>query len=189
MPAPERASLTDITAAARAIAERDGLDAVTMSTVATAVGIRPPSLYKRVEDRRELLQLAIGSAATDLARQLAAAATSTTNPETALSAIAAEFRSFAARNPALTAALFTAQANEAAEVGPLGDALSSVMAVTSQLAPEAPLEAARLFTAWAYGFAVMEQAGAFRAGGDVDAAWHWALERTLDAVASTSLRA
>jgi hypothetical protein len=39
--------------------------------------------------------------------------------------------------------------------------------------------------AWAQGFVSMELAGAFRLGGDIDAAWHFGIVRLIDALAET----
>ena len=39
--------------------------------------------------------------------------------------------------------------------------------------------------AWAHGFIVMELAGAFRLGGDVEQAWDFGLDRILAAVRGT----
>ena len=56
--------------------------------------------------------------------------------------------------------------------------------IAAELAgPEHALEAARTLTAWASGFVAMELAGAFRMGGDVDAAFEFGVERIADALA------
>jgi hypothetical protein len=47
-----------------------------------------------------------------------------------------------------------------------------------------PLEGARTFAAWAHGFVSMELAGAFRLGGDLDAAYAFAIESILAGVRS-----
>ncbi|WP_412159619.1 helix-turn-helix domain-containing protein, partial [Pantoea sp. SIMBA_079] len=54
MPTPEKTSRTAIVAAGRVLIESGGLDGLTMQAVAERVGVRAPSLYKRVRDRREL---------------------------------------------------------------------------------------------------------------------------------------
>jgi hypothetical protein len=47
---------------------------------------------------------------------------------------------------------------------------------------EADALAARMFVAWAQGFVSMELAGAFRLGGDVEAAVEYGLERLTAAL-------
>ena len=56
-PSPARTTSAEILAAGRAVLEDEGLDALTMASVAGRVGIRPPSLYKHVRDRSELVTL------------------------------------------------------------------------------------------------------------------------------------
>ena len=46
------------------------------------------------------------------------------------------------------------------------------------------LEGARTFVAWAHGFVTMELAGAFRLGGDLDAAYAFGIESILAGVRS-----
>jgi AcrR family transcriptional regulator len=54
---PPRRSRAEITAAAVAIADRDGLDAVSMRRVAADLGTGPASLYRYLESREDLLDL------------------------------------------------------------------------------------------------------------------------------------
>ena len=57
MPTPDRTSLEAIVLAGRELLESDGLDGLTMQSVAQRVGVRAPSLYKRVRNRDELVAL------------------------------------------------------------------------------------------------------------------------------------
>ena len=59
VPTPARTSPEGIVIAARGILESEGLDGLTMQRVADTVGVRPPSLYKRVRSRGDLLRLVV----------------------------------------------------------------------------------------------------------------------------------
>ena len=63
MPTPPRTSLPEIVAAGRSILEADGLGGLTMQRVAEEVGVRSPSLYKRVRSRGDLIRLIADSVA------------------------------------------------------------------------------------------------------------------------------
>jgi AcrR family transcriptional regulator len=54
---PAQRNRDEITAAAMAIADRDGLDAVSMRAVAAALGTGAASLYRYIESREDLLDL------------------------------------------------------------------------------------------------------------------------------------
>src|SRR4249920_848115 len=97
-PAPSRTSVDAIVAAARRILETDGLPAVTMRSVAEAVGVQGPSLYKHVPDRAALVRAVADGVVADLARTLARA-TETDDPRTDLRTVAVEYRAFVRRNP------------------------------------------------------------------------------------------
>ena len=57
MPTPARTSIEEILKAGRAIIETDGIDGLTMQAIADRVGVRAPSLYKRIRSRNQLLRL------------------------------------------------------------------------------------------------------------------------------------
>ena len=64
MPTPERTSTEEIVAAGREILEIAGPSGLTMQAVADRVGVRAPSLYKRVRDR-DALHAAVATASID----------------------------------------------------------------------------------------------------------------------------
>ncbi|MGW3811916.1 TetR/AcrR family transcriptional regulator [Micromonospora sp. NPDC005113] len=184
MPTPDRTSLADIIEAARGILESEGLPRLTMQAVAERVGVRAPSLYKRVRNRDALIQLVAEAVVRDMGEQLSAVA-STGDPGRDLGELARTFRAFAHAHPAGYQLIF---ANSRRETRPSLDALTQASApalrVAADLAgPEHALEAARMFTAWANGFVSMEYAGAFNLGGDLDEAFEFGISRLTAAFA------
>ncbi len=183
MPAPLRVSQDELVAAIRRIAEQDGIDAVTMSSVASAVGVRTPSLYKRAAHRHDLLRLAADDATRELVTGLADMSTADGEPAESLASLARALRAFAATAPRVSALLFAAPSERAAPSPSASDPLLRIlMTAVSAAVPGDPLPAARTLTAWIYGFSTMEQAGAFRLGGDVDEAFEFGLDALLRAI-------
>ena len=183
MPAPARTSLDEIVAAGRAVLETDGLDALTMQRVADAVGVRPPSLYKRVNGRGNLIRLVIEDVGRDLAETIASAARSG-DPARDLASLAAAFRAFAHAHPRsygyVIGPLPEAWQPQLEVLAPANEAVLRVAA--SLGGPDHALEGARMIVAWANGFVSMELAGAFRLGGDVDEAFEFGIERLVIAL-------
>lgn len=183
MPTPPRTSLDEIVAAGRQILDAEGLDRLTMDRVAAAVGVRGPSLYKRVRDRGELIHLIANSAATELG-DLVEQAASTGNPHRDLRGMVDALRSFAHRYPASYGLLFDRLPEtwrpdrERVEraVQPL------FRAVAALAGPEDELEAARTVVAWARGFIEMELSGAFKLGGNVEDAYRFGVDRLIAAI-------
>ncbi len=187
MPTPERTSRDQIVAAGRRLLESGGLDALTMQGVAESVGVRAPSLYKRVQNRDELLRLVAEATVDDLATRLDAV-TSPAGPQAELVALAAEVRRFAQERPEGYRLVFGgAPPGARPSIESLRRATARLLDVAEQLAgADRALEAARTVTAWLNGFVLMELAGVFRLGGDVDAAFGWGAERVARAVAAPS---
>lgn len=171
MPAPDRTSLGEIIAAGRELLESAGPPGVTMQAVANSVGVRAPSLYKRVKDRDALLQMVADATLDDLVGALA--------DEADLRSVAKSFRAFAQRRPEGFRLIFSRATSE----GKLAAASEPILRVVRPLVgDDDALDAARLVTAWANGFLSMELSGAFRLGGDVDAAFEFGLDRIIEAL-------
>ena len=184
VPTPPRTSLDEIVRAGRTILEADGLDALTMQRVASTVGVRAPSLYKRVRDRDALVRLIAADVVADLGATLSGATTDG-DPRADLRAIAIAFRAWAHGHPGGFALLF-ARLPDAwrLEPDPGASAIDAMFRTVAALAgPDEVLVAARTVVAWASGFVSMELAGAFRLGGDVESAFAYGVDRIADAIA------
>lgn len=169
MPTPPRTSYAEIITAGREILESAGPEGLTMQAVAARVGVRAPSLYKRIRDREALLVAVAEAVVDDLAVRLESAGTD-------LTALAAAYRAHAHAQPAGFRLMFTASA----PLNALQRAARPVLSASTALVGEADaLHSARLITAWATGFLQMELAGAFRLGGDVDEAFAYGLDRLV----------
>jgi len=180
-PARARTSADAIVGAGRALLESGGLDAVTMQAVATAVGVRAPSLYKRFADRSALIRAIAHDVATELGAATAPAL-EIEDPLEAVRVLADRYRAFAHRSPGAYQLLF---AGALPETNPTPEtnaaAAAGLLALTERLVGrDRALEAARLLTAFAHGFVSMELAGAFRLGGDVDEAYRFAIESIVE---------
>jgi AcrR family transcriptional regulator len=190
-PAPRHASDADILAAARAILEEDGLEGVTMLAIAGRVGVRPPSLYKHLESRWQLLKLVAEDAFADLGAAVDRAAASVPagarrrrDSRARLAAIAVAYRDWAHAHPGAYRLLYAplpAEARPSPAVG--GAAAAALLDAVEGVVPDGEeLAAARTLVAFANGFVTMELAGAFRMGGDIDAAYTYGVAVVVGAV-------
>jgi|SRR5690625_5261616 len=189
MPAPERTTPDAIVAAGRAIVEDRGLDALTMSAVAERVGVRAPSLYKRVGDRDALVRGIAESTVDDLGARMHAAVEQVETgagdcPRDVLITLGHELRAFAHEYPNGFRLIFgPLSAAARPDLAALWRATRPMLDAATELAGEVhALEAARTLTAWANGFLIMELADAFRLGGDLDDAYKWGLTSIVDAM-------
>ena len=104
-PAPARTTRDEIVAAGRELLEAGGLDAVTMQAVADRVGVRAPSLYKRVPSRNGLIAAIVSGTLDDLGRELEPLGRDP-DPAAGLRAMAQTFRRFAHAHPRAYELLF-----------------------------------------------------------------------------------
>lgn len=181
MPAPQKTTLPAIVAAGRDLLEREGVDGLSMHGVADAVGVRPPSLYKHVRDRRRLRELVIGAILQDLADRMDALR-DPDDPRRSIRRQLDGLRRFAHAHPAGFALVFSAP-DAAPDTAAIGRSAAALLADAAAIVGEEhALDAARLVTAWANGFIGMELGGAFRLSGDPGGAWEWGLERIVSAL-------
>ncbi|MFC9559196.1 TetR/AcrR family transcriptional regulator [Agromyces sp. NPDC056965] len=200
MPTPERTSLDAIVGAGRAILESDGFGGLTMQAVAERVGVRAPSLYKRVRNRSDLVRLIAASSVAELGERLDAerppvaggsgGAGGAEGADAAIAEVARlarVVRAFAHEQPAAYRLVFASGDESGLDVATLREASAPLLAVAAALAgPDDALDAARTLTAWVTGFVSMELSGAFRLGGDVDRAFEFGVERVAAALAPRS---
>ncbi|HWU46555.1 MAG TPA: WHG domain-containing protein [Humibacter sp.] len=184
MPTPQRTTRDQIVHEALAIVAEGGLERLTMQAVADRVGVRAPSLYKRVRGRSQLVGLVVEAASVQLGKRLEAAVAADAEPREALRSLGEAFRSFAHERPDVYALMFTRLPPDSRPSPDVLRAASApVLRVATALAGEHDaLEAARTLTAWAHGFVDMELAGAFQLGGDPGRAYRYGLERIADAL-------
>ena len=178
MPTPDRTSLDQIVSAACDLLETEGLAGLTMQAVAQRVGVRPPSLYKRVQNRDQLIRLVAEATLTEFASRL--------GPSPSFVEIATNFRKFGHERPvAFQLVLIPGAGIPLAESQYGAAAVEPILRVARELAgEEQSLEAARTLTAWAVGFITMELNGSFRLGGNVDDAWEYGLTTIVAAISA-----
>jgi AcrR family transcriptional regulator len=154
----------EIIAVARALLERDGIEALTVGRLAAELGIKPPSLYKHFAGKRELEAHLIADGLREHAEALEASSGS-------LPAIAPAYRAFALANPQLYR-LMTERPLPRAEL-PAG--LEARAAAPLVAAVGGDGDVARAVWAFAHGMVQLELVGRFPADADLDAAWAKAL--------------
>lgn len=168
-----KAGLTrdDVLTTATELADRDGLDEVTLGAVARALGVKTPSLYHHVDGlpgvRRDL---AIRTAGQMAAVMTEAAAVD--DPRRALRAIAHAYRSFAGDHPGLYAAMLPApRPGEDDELyAVLAGPVEAVVPVLAALGVgEAEMiSTVRIIRSLLHGFVTLERDGGFGMPVDID---------------------
>jgi AcrR family transcriptional regulator len=168
--------------AAVAIADADGLEAVTLARVAAALGVRPPSLYKHVDGRDALLRAIAVRSVRELADALRAAAVGRSGPD-ALHAVAAAQRAFATEHPGRYAATVRAPApGDEEHLAAAGETVDVVRAALRgwDLPGDDAIHAVRAVRSAVHGFVAIEAGGGFGMPVDRDASF----ERLVGLLAS-----
>lgn len=163
-----------VVAAAAAIADADGLEAVTLSTVAARLGVKPPSLYSHVAGLPDLrLRLAV-RAADELSDALAPAVAGRAAGE-ALRAAARAYRQWALAHPGGHAAMQSVPMGEEPAAARVLALFVSVMRGYA-LEGDAAIHAVRGLRAAIYGFVTLETEGGFGIPLDTGDSYEWLLD-------------
>ena len=172
--------------AAAEIADRDGLDALSLASVASALGVRSPSLYNHVNGlaglRRQLSIHASGLLTAELTDSVGGL-----DSTQALRAIAEQLRSFARRHPGLYDSFLPAPTpDEDPEVAAaLAEPVGVVGSVLGEMGvdPATMIPLVRALRASVHGFVDLEMRGGFGLPDDIDDSFTTTIDLVLDAIA------
>jgi len=149
--------------AAIAIADAEGLEAVTLARVAAALGVRSPSLYNHVDGRDGLIRGVAARATRELATTLRRAATGRSG-RAAIAAVAQAQRDYARAHPGRYAATVAAPVSGDVEheeaAADAVDVLQSVLGGCG-LEGDDVIHAVRALRSAVHGFAALEASGGF----------------------------
>jgi AcrR family transcriptional regulator len=177
-----RAGLTReaVVAAAAAIADREGIEALTLARLAAELEIKPPSLFNHVRGlpalKRELKLLAL--------RELCEALTLATVGKSradGIRALARAYREFVRKHPGIYAETLSA-AEDDAEIAAASDRIIAVCnAVMSgyALRRDESIHALRAMRSIGHGFASLEAARGFGIPVDVDKSFEWLVDNFI----------
>jgi AcrR family transcriptional regulator len=175
--------------AAAEIADRDGLDALSLASVASKLGVRSPSLYNHVEGLAGMRRQLSIHASSLLTAELADSAEGLESTQ-ALRAIAEQLRSFAHRHPGLYDTFLPAPTPQqdpevaAALAQPIG-VVGSVL-VEMGVDPTSVIPLIRALRAAVHGFVHLELRGGFGLPDDIDDSFTTTINLVIEAIATHS---
>jgi AcrR family transcriptional regulator len=160
-----------VVATAATLADAEGLDAVTVSRVAAALGVRPPSLYNHVDGRDGLLRGIALLGLAELAAALRDAAIGRSGTD-ALLAAAQAYRSYVKEHPGrYLAGAIDAPSEDDQEHQQAATLILDTLTATLRsydLSPTDTIHALRALRASVHGFATLETSAGFGLDLDVD---------------------
>ena len=177
-----------LAAVAAAVADAEGLQAVTLARVAAELGVRPPSLYNHVASRDDLLTEVAVAAIGELADELALATAGRARRD-AVEGLALAYRDYAHRHPGRYAAGLRAPAPGEQALGVAAGRLLAVVeaALTGfALGEERRVHVVRALRSALHGFVALEAAGGFALPTDRDASFNALITLFLDGLESTT---
>lgn len=182
MPYPAQTDRETIIRTARQLIEQVGVEQLSLAQLATALGIKAPSLYRHVSNKTELLQGVVTLTFEELFKVYNEALRQTpSDPKAQLLAILRAHRSFAHANPETYVLAFTTtvpeqRADERA-LEQMAWPIQEIMAAV--VGPARSLPALRGALALAHGFVMLELKDQLRRGGDLTEAYEAAIEAYL----------
>jgi len=172
--------------AAAIVADRDGLGAMTLATVAGTLGVKAPSLYAHVDGLGGLRRDLSLAASRQLGERMRDAAEAEHDPAAALRAIAHAYRGFATEHPGRYACLLPVPRpdNDPDGAATAGEPVAVVAAVLADLGvpPDQHIDLIRSLRAMLHGFVDLENGGGFGLADPVDASFSAALDLVIGAL-------
>lgn len=179
MPYPSKINMETIVQAARELIEAGGVDNVWVNPLAERLEVKPPSLYRYVKNKTELLRAVNAQTLDGLFEALAPALESSGSAEECLMAAARAYRTYAHANPVTYGLTFTNTLPELQPEIDVGQVLP-YQALIAQISGEEPsLAALRGLLALMHGFVMLELAQQLRRGGDLGEAYEQSVRAYL----------
>jgi AcrR family transcriptional regulator len=183
-------TLESVVAAAAAIADHDGLEALTLARLAAELGVKPPSLFNHVNGmpalRRELRLLAFR----ELGDALATAAIGKSRGD-GVRALAAAYRAFVRKHPGIYGEILSAIDENDREVAAVSDRIIGIcMSVMNgySLSKREAIHAIRALRAIGHGFASLEAARGFGMPINIDDSYDWLVNNFIAGVEAAQSR-
>jgi AcrR family transcriptional regulator len=155
-----------VVGAAAAIADAEGLDALTLARLAAELGVQSPSLYAHVAGLPDLRRRLAARGARELAQTLGAAAAGRAAGD-ALAGIAAAYRDYAREHPGTYTAAQRAGDLDPADGAPVVEVVLAVLRGYGLEGDDA-VHAARIVRSALHGFAALETGEGFGIPLDLD---------------------
>jgi AcrR family transcriptional regulator len=180
-------TLEQVIEAAAEIADRDGLDALSLASLASMLGVRSPSLYNHVDGLTGLRRQLAVHASSLLTAELADCVDAIESTE-ALRAVAEQLRSFAHRHPGLYDSFLPAPTPD--EDPELAAALAEPVSVVASILdgmdvdPATVIPLIRALRASVHGFVDLELRGGFGLPDDIDDSFTTTINHVIEATAT-----
>jgi AcrR family transcriptional regulator len=183
MPYPSQTNHEQIIETAVQLIETEGVEQLTLTRLAAALGIKAPSLYRHLANKDALIQAVVGRTYQQLfAAYESAQAQAAGDAASQLQAILHAHRAFAHAHPQTYLLAFTTTLpQQQADANALEQGALPIQALMSQLSgPADSLPALRGALALAHGFVMLELKGQLRRGGNLTAAFEAAVTAYLN---------
>lgn len=179
-------ALEDVVDAAAAIADRDGLEAASLSAVADELGIKTPSMYNHVAGLAGLRRAMALHTAAELSKACEAAARDTAEPAEVLRQVSHAYRGFVKSHPGLYRTLTPAP--RPGEDDELYEAMAAPVVVLLDVmgrvgvGAEQGIHFIRALRAFWHGFVDLETSGGFGMPTDIDASFDAAIDVLIQGI-------
>ena len=174
MPYPNQISKESIINQASELIEQDGVDTLSLSKLASALGVKAPSLYRHIGNKNQLLQSVNLQTLQNLFTTMGVAIAQTpADPHKQMMALALAYRQFAHAHPQLYTLAYTHK-NEGIRPDEtvLTQSVLPIQAIMAKISgQQQSLSALRGALALLHGFVMLEINEQLQRGGDLDQAF------------------